>query len=160
MLQRHDLYADPVTRAELKPEIVWEIENGLRLSALEVARAETARTEWYDAALRFLDTYDFVVAPSTQVFPFPLTTHWPDEIDGRRMDSYHRWMETVAPWSMTGMPVLGMPAGFDDRGLPAGVQLVGRPGADVEVLQLARAYEERTAWVRNRPPEMGSHRDR
>ena len=53
---------------------------------------------------------------------------------------------------MTGMPALGMPAGFDERGLPAGVQLVGRPGADAEVLRLARAYEERTNWVRDRPP--------
>jgi Asp-tRNA(Asn)/Glu-tRNA(Gln) amidotransferase A subunit family amidase len=155
VLQRHDLYADPVTRAELKPEIVWEIENGLRLSALDVARAEAARTAWYDAVLRFLDTYDFVVAPSTQVFPFPVTTHWPDEIDGRPMDSYHRWMETVAPWSMTGLPVLGMPAGFDDRGLPAGIQLIGRPRADSAVLRLARAYEERTNWVRDHPPPEG-----
>jgi ureidomalonase len=155
VLKRHDLYADPVTRAELKPEVVWEIEHGLRLSALDVAHVEAARTEWYDAALRFLDTYDFVVAPSTQVFPFPVTTHWPSEIDGRRMDSYHRWMETVAPWSMTGMPVLGMPAGFDGRGLPAGIQIVGRPGADAAVLQLARAYEQRTNWVRDHPPPAG-----
>ena len=144
-----------VTRAELKPELIWEIEHGLRLSALDVARAEVARTEWYDAALRFLDTYDFVIAPSTQVFPFPLTTHWPGEIDGRHMDSYHRWMETVAPWSMTGMPVLGMPAGFDDRALPAGIQLIGRPRADTEVLQLARAYEQQTNWVKDHPPPAG-----
>jgi amidase len=152
VLKRHDLYADPVTRAELKPEVIWEVEHGLRLRALDVAQVEMARIEWYDAALRFLDTYDFVVAPSTQVFPFPLTTHWPSEIDGRPMDSYHRWMETVAPWSMTGLPVLGMPAGFDGRGLPAGIQLVGRPGADARVLQLAKAYEERTNWVRDHPP--------
>jgi len=151
-LKRHDLYADPTTRAELKPELVWEIEHGLRLSALDVARVEVARTEWYDAALRFLDTYDFVIAPSAQVFPFPLEVHWPREVDGRPMDSYHRWMETVAPWSMTGLPVLGMPAGFDDRGLPAGIQLIGRPRADTELLQLARAYEERTNWVRDHPP--------
>jgi amidase len=155
VLKRHDLYADSITRAELKPEIIWEFEHGLRMSALDVARAEVARTEWYDAALRFLDTYDFVVAPSTQVFPFALTTHWPDEIDGRPMDSYHRWMETVAPWSLTGLPVLGMPAGFDDRGLPTGIQLIGRPRADTEVLQLARAYEERTNWVKDHPPPTG-----
>ena len=152
VLKRHDLYADPATRAELKPEVVWEIENGLRLRALDVALAEADRIEWYDAALRFLDTYDFVVAPSTQVFPFPVTEHWPAEIDGRPMDSYHRWMETVGPWSLTGMPALGMPAGFDDRGLPAGVQLIGRPGADARVLRLAKAYEGRTNWVRDHPP--------
>ena len=155
VLKRHDLYADPVTRAELKPEVVWEIEHGLTLTALDVARVEVERIEWYDAVLRFLDTYDFVVAPSTQVFPFPHTLHWPAEIDGRPMDSYHRWMETVAPWSMTGLPILGMPAGFDDRGLPAGLQLVGRPRADAEVLSLAKAYEGATNWVRDHPPDDG-----
>ena len=155
VLKRHDLYADPVTRAELKPEVVWEIERGLTLTALDVARVEVERIEWYDAVLRFLDTYDFVVAPSTQVFPFPHTLHWPAEIDGRPMDSYHRWMETVAPWSMTGLPILGMPAGFDDRGLPAGLQLVGRPRADAEVLSLAKAYEGATNWVRDHPPDDG-----
>jgi Asp-tRNA(Asn)/Glu-tRNA(Gln) amidotransferase A subunit family amidase len=151
-LKWHGLYADPVTRAQLKPEIVWEIEQGLRLSALDVTRVEADRTEWYEAALGFLNTYDFVLAPSAQVFPFPLTTPWPDQIDGRPMDSYHRWMETVAPWSMTGLPVLGMPAGFDTRGLPAGIQLIGRPRADAEVLHLAKAYEEQTHWVRDHPP--------
>jgi amidase len=155
VLKRHDLYADPVTRAELKPEVVWEIEHGLKLGALDVARVEVERTEWYDAVLRFLDTYDFVVAPSTQVFPFPHTVHWPAEIDGRAMDSYHRWMETVAPWSMTGLPILGMPAGLDGRGLPAGVQLIGRPRADADVLSLAKAYESATNWVRDRPPPEG-----
>ena len=64
-------------------------------------------------------------------------------------------METVAPWSLTGLPVLGMPAGFDDRGLPAGIQLVGRPRADAEVLRLARSYEEQTNWVRDHPPAEG-----
>jgi amidase len=63
-------------------------------------------------------------------------------------------METVAPWSMAGLPVLGMPAGFDSRGLPAGVQLVGRPRADIEVLHLAKAYEQRTNWVRDHPPPL------
>ncbi|GIH03733.1 amidase [Rhizocola hellebori] len=151
-LKWHDLYSDPATRAELKPEIIWETEHGLRLTALDVARAELQRIEWYEAVLRFLDSYDFVVAPSAQVFPFPITTTWPREIDGRPMDSYHRWMETVAPWSMTGLPVLGMPAGFDARGLPAGIQLIGRPGADAEVLHLAKAYEQSTNWVRDHPP--------
>jgi amidase len=68
------------------------------------------------------------------------------------MDSYHRWMETVTPWSLAAVPVLGMPAGFDARGLPTGVQLVGPPGGDAAVLDLARTYEAATRWVARRPP--------
>lgn len=124
----------------LKPEIRWEIERGLDLTALDVARAVAARERWMDVVAELFTRYDAVLAPSAQVFPFEATTHWPPAIDGRPMDSYHRWMETVAPWSLAGTPVLGMPAGFDARGLPTGVQLIGRPGADLDVLRLGQAY--------------------
>jgi ureidomalonase len=134
---------EPLYRAHpelLKPEIRWEVERALTLSALDVARAVAARERWMGAVATLFESYDAVLAPSTQVFPFDAATHWPSEIDGRPMDSYHRWMETVAPWSLAGTPVLGMPAGFDARGLPTGVQLVGRPGADLDVLRLGQAY--------------------
>ena len=121
---------------------------------MDIQRADVARQEWYEALLRFFERYDFVIAPSAQVFPFDVRTHWPTEIDGRPMDTYHRWMETVAPWTAAGVPVLGMPAGFDDRGLPMGVQLIGRPRADLSVLHLAKAYEQRTNWVRDHPPPL------
>lgn len=152
-LELGPLYDDPVSRAALKPEAVWEVEQGRRLSLDDVRAAMAVRDAWYDAVVDLFDTYDAVLAPSAQVFPFPVEQAWPAEIDGRPMDSYHRWMETVAPWSMAGTPVLGMPAGFDGRGLPAGVQLVGPPGADARVLELGAVYEEATGWVRRvRPP--------
>jgi amidase len=154
-LELEPLYADPVTRAMLKPEVVWEIERGLRLSALDVTRAMAVRDAWYATVLGLFERYDALLAPSAQVFPFSADVHWPTEIDGRPMDTYHRWMETVAPWSLAGVPVLGMPAGFDGRGLPAGVQLIGPPGADRRVLGLGRSYEEATGWVeRVRPPAL------
>lgn len=68
------------------------------------------------------------------------------------MDSYHRWMETVAPWSLTNLPAIGMPAGFNAQGLPMGVQLIGKDNADLAVLQLAYAYEKATDWVHRVPP--------
>jgi Asp-tRNA(Asn)/Glu-tRNA(Gln) amidotransferase A subunit family amidase len=148
----YELYENPVTRAQLKPELIWEIEHGIPLSALDVSRAAQARNRWYEAVLDLLETYDFVVGPSAQVFPFDADVHWPASIDGRPMDTYHRWMETVAPWSLTDHPVLGMPVGFDRRGLPMGIQLVGRDNADLAVLQLGYAYEEATDWVHRAPP--------
>jgi ureidomalonase len=158
-LELEPLYADPATRALLKPEIVYEIEGGLRLSALDVTRALEGRQRWLDALAGFFTRYDFVLAPSAQVFPFDVGTPWPAEVGGRPMDTYHRWMETVAPWSLAGTPVLGMPAGFDARGLPTGVQLIGRPGADLDVLRLGRAYEQATRWVsRVRPALLDANR--
>ena len=151
-LELAPLHADPTLRAQLKPEIVWEIERGLELSALDVSRAVAVRQRWIDVVAALFQRHDAVLAPSTQVFPFAVTTPWPDTVDGRPMDTYHRWMETVMPWSMAGTPVLGMPAGFDPRGLPTGVQLVGPVGADLPVLRLGRAYEQATNWVAHHPP--------
>jgi Asp-tRNA(Asn)/Glu-tRNA(Gln) amidotransferase A subunit family amidase len=141
----------------VKPEARWEIEQGLSLTTARIADAMLVRDAWYAAVVELFGNVDAVLAPSAQVFPFPADVHWPAEIAGRPMDTYHRWMETVAPWSMAGVPVLGMPAGFDPRGLPAGVQLIGAPGADRRVLEIGLAYERATGWVeRVRPPALES----
>ncbi|WP_181766316.1 amidase [Streptomyces albidus (ex Kaewkla and Franco 2022)] len=153
-LERHPLYADPGTRERMKPEAVWEVEHGIPLSALDLTAAAESRDRWYAALTDFFASYDFVLAPSAQVFPFDAATHWPERVGGRAMDTYHRWMETVAPWSLGGLPVIGMPAGFSEGGLPTGVQLVGRHGADFGLLQLAHAYERVTGWVERVPPPL------
>src|SRR6185312_10936687 len=142
--------------------LVWRglhaLELALAFTALDVRRAAAVRQRWTEAVGPLFARFDAVLAPSTQVFPFDVATPWPEVVDGRPMDTYHRWMETVMPWSMAGTPVLGMPAGFDPRGLPTGVQLVGPVGADNEVLRLGRAYEEATQWVARHPPSIVSRR--
>jgi amidase len=153
-LRYADLYEDPATRALMKPELVWEIEYGLRLTALDLTRAAAARDAWYAALAGMFERYDFVVAPSAQVFPFDTSVHWPREIDGHPMDTYHRWMETVVPWTMSGHPVAAVPAGFDRRGLPTGIQLIGRRHDDRGVLQLAHAYETASPVMDGTPPPL------
>ncbi|MCH6159605.1 amidase [Streptomyces marispadix] len=153
-LERHDLYADPGTRSLMKPEAVWEIERGLPLGALDVATAAEARDRWFEALRSFLGEHDYVLAPAAQVFPFDKETHWPERVGGREMDTYHRWMETVVPWTLAGVPVIGMPAGFGPEGLPMGVQLVGRHGDDLGLLRLAHAYERETRWVERARPAL------
>jgi amidase len=140
------------TWALLKPEAQWEVEGMRRLSALDVFRASEVRTAWHGALLAFFARYDAIAAPTAQVFPFPVELLWPREIAGRALDTYHRWMEVVVPWTMAGCPVAAVPAGFDARGLPMGLQLVGPPGADLRVLELARAYERACGLAARRPP--------
>ena len=153
-LRYADLYEDPATRALMKPELVWEIEYGLRLTALDLTRAAAARDAWYAAVVDMFESYDFVVAPSAQVFPFDKSVHWPETIDGRPMDTYHRWMETVVPWTMAGHPVAAMPAGLDARGLPMGIQIIGRRHGDHDVLRIAHAYEAASPVMDGTPPPL------
>ena len=147
-----ELYNDPHRRALLKPEAQWEVEQGLKVTAFDVTKASTVRTAWYHAVRRLFEAYDFLVLPSTQVFPFPVEWRWPKEIAGRTMDTYHRWMEVVIPVTMSGCPALALPVGFNAAGLPTGMQVVAPNHGEHALLQLARAYEQEAPWLARRPP--------
>jgi amidase len=149
-----DLYKDPAKRALLKPEAIWEIERGMTLSADDISRASARRHDWYLAMVKLFERYDFVLTPSAQVFPFDAGLHWPKAINGHAMDSYHRWMEVVAPITMSGCPALNIPVGFNQAGLPMGMQLVGRHQDELSCLQLAHAYDSQTMWVKKNPPAL------
>lgn len=144
-------YADPARRARMKPEMIWEVENGQRLSAGDVYTASLGRSEWYRYVAGLFERYDFLVLPSAQVFPFDAALDWPKSIDGRSMDTYHRWMEVVIGPTLAGLPVAAMPAGFGANGLPAGIQIIGRARADQDVLSMAARYEKATDWLDRHP---------
>jgi amidase len=147
-------YEDPAKRALMKPEAIFEVESGLALSAFDITAASVVRTEWYQAVRRFFETYDYFILPTAQLFPFALELDWPREIAGREMETYHEWMKGVLPVTMAGCPAIGAPAGFDARGLPMGIQIVGPNQADLACLQLAYAYDTATAWATRRPPPL------
>ncbi|MRU16869.1 amidase [Roseovarius sp. A21] len=141
----------PETRDLLKPEAVWEIEQGRALSALEVHRASEIRSEWFRVAAGVFEAYDALALPTAQVWPFPVEWDWPHEVAGQAMDTYHRWMEVVVPASLAGLPAVAMPAGFGAQGLPMGVQLIGPRGGDGALLRLAQGYHDATDWPGQRP---------
>ncbi|MBP0441143.1 amidase [Tianweitania sediminis] len=143
---------NPAQRELLKPEAIYEIERGQRLTAQEIQAASALRSQWFAAAARVFDRFDALVLPSAQVFPFPAEWTWPRAINNQAMDSYHRWMEVVVPASLVGLPALNVPAGFSPTGLPMGMQLIGRRGNDLRLLQLGQAYHEATNWPERRPP--------
>jgi len=152
------LWDDPAKRALIKPEAQWEVEQALALDAIDVYRASASRTAWYQHVLTLFERYDFLALPTAQFFPFAAEMAWPSELAGRKMDSYHRWMEVVVGVTLAGVPAISVPAGFDARGLPMGIQLVGPPRGELAVLQLAHAYDVATQWVRRRQPAALSQR--
>jgi amidase len=147
-----DLYNDPAKRALLKPEAQWEIERGLKVSGLDIADALAVRSAWYRVVSALFEKYDFLIAPAGQVFPFDASVHWPKQVGSRAMDTYHRWMEVMIPITMSGCPALSVPAGFNEAGLPMGIQIVGKNHGELGCLQLAHAYDLATQRVRKRLP--------
>ena len=145
-------YADPQKRALLKPEAQWEVQGGLQLSAADVYQASINRSDWYRALGKLFERYDFLLLPTAQVFPFDAQQAWPRLVAGREMDTYHRWMEVVIGPTLAGLPSMNVPVGFNPRGLPMGLQIIGPAQADRAVLQLAYAHEQLTRWVQRRPP--------
>lgn len=145
------LYDDPEKRKHLKPEAIWEVESARALALDDLQAASSVRSAFYRAILRMFESHDFLILPSAQVFPFDVNLDWPKEIAGRTMDTYHRWMEVVVPVSLLGLPAISMPAGFSESGLPMGIQIIGRPRADLEVLQIAQAFERATHWLPHKP---------
>jgi amidase len=145
-------YNDPAMRPLLKPELIWEIEQGIALTPHDIERANSIRGNWYLELDRLFETYDLLALPTSQVFPFPKTIHWPDSINGTAMDTYHRWMEVVIASSVGGIPTVNVPVGFDAAGRPMGMQLMGRFGQDHKVLEFALAYEQVTDFLQRRVP--------
>ncbi len=146
------LYHDPKTREMLKPEMIWEVERGLSMSAIEVHEASVIRSQWFTAFAAQAEV-DIMALPSAQIFPFNADLPWPKTVMGRDMDTYHRWMEVVVPASLTGLPALNVPVGFGAAGLPMGMQLIGQRGTDARVLQIGQTYHDATEWPRQRPPK-------
>jgi amidase len=145
-------FSDPAKRALMKEEAQWEVERALRLSALDVFEASSQRAAWCRTVAKLFETFDFLVLPTAQCFPFDANLTWPRTIGERRMDTYHRWMEVVIPATMAGCPAINVPAGFSAKGLPMGLQILAPCHEDLACLQLARAYEQATRWNLILPP--------
>ena len=147
-------YQDPAKRALLKPEAIYEIETGLKQSAYDITAASVVRNDWTQVVRHFFERYDYIIAPTAQVFPFDVAQHWPAQIEGQKMQSYHEWMKAVLFVTMCGSPALAVPAGFSTQGLPIGIQLIGPNHQEFKLLQLAYAYESSLGAEHRRLPPL------
>ena len=144
-------YDDPEKRDLLKPAAIWEIERGFAMSAREVHQQSVVRSIWFKKAAQLFETYDALLMPSAQVWPFPIDWVHPTEIAGVEMDTYHRWMQVVIPAGLIGLPVVNLPIGFGAAGLSAGLQLVGGRGQDAKLLGMANDWYHGTPWKDHAP---------
>jgi amidase len=139
------------TPEKVKESIRWNAEMGAKLTGPDLARAEQQHTKLYERMVAFFERYDVLLAPTTQVLPFPVELEYPTEIGGVTQDNYLEWMRSCTVISATGCPALSVPGGFTDDGLPVGLQIIGAPRADRRVLEVGHAFEQATGFGDRRP---------
>ena len=139
-------------RDRMKSTLIWNIEEGRKLTGPQVASAERARTALFHRFREFMEDYAFLLCPVSQAPPFDVGVEYPAEINGVTMETYIDWMRSAWYISATAHPAASVPAGFTDDGLPVGLQVVGRHRQEFSIFQFAHALEQAAPWWRERPP--------
>lgn len=149
-----DAVLSKVDRDQVDPSLLAFVDRAQTISASEYYRAAYLfRGEYYRRMIAFFDQYDLLLTPTLAVppFPHPGAAPGPAEINGVAVSPFLGWLRTY-PFNLTGQPVISVPCGFTDDGLPVGLQIAGRRHADAAVLRAAAAYEQAAPWAAHRPP--------
>ena len=150
------------TPDQLGPNIIANLEQALNYDLADFARAHANQTRIYRAFQAFLADHDVLICPAAAVSPFPWEQLYVDAIDGVELRTYFHWLALSYGLTLTGHPVCVIPCGVDRLGLPFGIQIAGRRGADRFVLGVAHALEQALAGdpatARPIPPDDASAR--
>ncbi|WP_347109786.1 amidase [Paenarthrobacter sp. S56] len=131
----------------IKPEVHWNVNKGLALTARDLIETAAARTRLERRVQEFFGRYDLFASPCAQVLPFDATLRYPAAVAGVESETYLDWMRSACLLSATGLPVLSVPAGFNKAGLPIGLQLAGNHYTDMQLLRWGRAFEQQTGYA-------------
>jgi amidase len=149
----------PRWREQMQKGLVWNIEQGLRLTPEEIGRAEWLRTDLWHRVRTFMETRDLLILPTVAVPPFPVEEPYPTEINGKALENYIQWFFLTYGITLTGLPAISVPCGFTRDGLPVGLQIVGRRRQEAAVLCAAAAYEAASPWRDRIPPVVDENRE-
>ncbi len=139
-------------RAGLKPEVVWNIEKGLALTADQIIEAERKRGGIYQRMTAFFADYDLLLSPATIVPPFPVERRFVETCAGQAFATYIDWLAIAYAITVTSCPALSLPCGFTrEHHLPVGLQIVGKPGGEADLLSAALVLEESLGLGRATP---------
>jgi amidase len=127
---------------DVGPNIIANVEEGLRYSALDVARAQANQTAYYRRWQSFFDSHDVILTPAITISPRSWRELYPTEIDGKPTRTYFHWLALAYAATLAGHPAISIPVGRDRLGMPFGLQIVGPRGGDAKVLAVAVALEK------------------
>ncbi len=129
-------------REKLKPEVVWNIEKGLALTADDIVKAEIARTNLFHRVKEFFENYDLLLSPATIVSPYPIDQRFVEQCDGHQFDNYIEWLAIAYALTIVSSPAISIPGGFTQKNLPVGLQLAGPARGEDKVLAGAKILED------------------
>jgi len=135
----------------VRKEVVWNLEQGTRLSVGDLAEAERKRGALYARAAEFFKTYDLLVTPATIVAPFDVKIRAINEVEGHKFENYFDWYTISYAITATSLPAMSVPCGFTQAGLPVGLQLVGPPRGEAPLLSAAQLFEDLMGIARSLP---------
>ena len=127
---------------ELPSQAYWEYEKGKSIKKNDVLKAIEIRNKYMDKIQNLFKHYDFLALPSAQLFPFEKNLNNPEFINNNKIDTYHRYMEVYTLSSLLGLPTISIPVGFNNKGLPMGMQIIANVKEDNKVINFAKSYEE------------------
>ena len=134
------------TRDILKPENVWNIELGLALSGDEIRQSMDAQGQVFINASAFMQDYDLLVCPATILPAYLVEERYPGFSDGLEYSEYYRWLAICCAITTTTLPVITLPCGKTDAGLPVGLQIIGKPHGELQLFAFASYLEQIFAW--------------
>ena len=128
----------------LKPEIVWNIEKGMQLTSDEIGQAQRTQARIFHSLSKFFESYDLLACPCAIVPPFDADLRFVESIGEYTFDTYYEWIAITFALTLTGCPVLAVPAGFTSNGLPVGLQLIAPPRDEGSLLSAGHLLEQQT----------------
>ncbi len=141
-------------RDQIKATLAWNIDKGIVLTGEQIAAAHAGHAAIFARMRSFLrdGRYEVLALPTVQVIPFDVETEWVRQIDGVPMITYIDWMRSCSRITVSAHPAVSVPAGLTAAGLPVGLQLVGRYGADRRLLEIAAAVMSLPGFTPPVPP--------
>ncbi|MCH8310770.1 MAG: amidase, partial [Chloroflexi bacterium] len=126
----------------LKDEVIWNIEHGLSLTPLQIGQAEVARGGIINRTAQFFETYDVLVCPTVLAPPFDVDIRYLTEVEGTELSTYIGWLFMTYALTLTGCPIISVPCGFTESGLPVGIQIMAPWKEEGYLLSVASAFEQ------------------
>jgi amidase len=130
----------------MKPEVVWNIESGIALTAGQIRDATRTQGQIINRAAAFMQDFDLLICPATSVSSVSAELRYPDSDGEVPYADYYRWLAIAYAVTISALPVITMPCGFADNGMPIGVQLIGKSGGEIELFHYASYVEQITGW--------------